>query len=152
MKLRFLPFLGAVLLLVLSACHNSGGVIATGLHIEVTKVTRSSDGSIQVTWRLRNPNVVAYLLDHATHKISLNGAVIGTVTSQERLGIPREGEVEQTFPLTPANGGVGAQLAQLVGRDPVPYQIESNVWFLIMDDDRERATLTGSGTVAVTAQ
>ncbi len=152
MKLRLLPLLCLTLLFALAGCTNVSEIIASGLKIELVRVTRAADGSCQVTWRIRNPNVVPYLVDHAVHKLTLGGAVVGTINVTDRIAVPRESQVEQTHALTPAGADTAARLAELAGRGSADYRVDSTVWLLIFDDEREKAALTGSGTVPVTAQ
>lgn len=153
MKSRMLPLLLVLLAaLGLAGCTNVSEVVSAGLRIELVRLERSGDGAVQVTWRLRNPNVVPYLIDRSTHKVTLNGAALGTFADGNRVGIQPQSMVERTDVLVPANGQVSGQVAQLAAAGTASYRVESTVWILIVDDQKEKASLVGTGTVAVTAQ
>jgi LEA14-like dessication related protein len=153
MKSRMLPLLLVLLAaLGLAGCTNISEVVSAGLRIELVNLARGSDGTVQVTWRLRNPNVVPYLIDRSTHKVTLNGVTLGTFADATRVGIQPQSVVERTDALVPANGQVADKLAQLAAAGTATYRVDSTVWILIVDDQKEKASLVGTGTVAVTAQ
>ena len=69
MKKLLAPFFLAVVFAVLATGCNSTNSITVGLGVELTGLTRGADGATQVTWRVVNPNVVAYL-DEQGRKIA----------------------------------------------------------------------------------
>ncbi len=139
-------------LFVLSSCTNTSEIITTGLKVELTKVARSIDGTIHVTWKVRNPNVVSYLVDHSTHKVILDGTQVGTFTDDVRLGVPVQSEAEHTNVLVPSNAQAAEHVAQLVAKGSASYQLNSFIVLLLYDDETSKSTLVGSGSVPVVAQ
>lgn len=153
MKPWITPLLAALLLAAFASCHaGDSEIIARGLQIELVQVERAADGTVQVTWRMKNPNVVPYLVDHAAHKITLGGTLLGTVNDTARLGLPPQSQAERTNPLTPAGPDAAGRVAQLAGQGTATYQVDSTVFLLIVDDDIIKSVLTGTGSVPVTAK
>ena len=152
MKNWLTPLLLIVSLFALSSCTNTSQIITTGLKVELTKVARSDDGTIHVTWQVRNPNVVSYLVDRSSHKVTLDGVSIGTFTDDVRLGVPAQNVVEHTNVLVPSNAQAAAQIAQLVAKGSASYQLDSVITLLLYDDDTSKSNLTGSGSVPVVAK
>ena len=152
MKNWFTPLLLLVSLFAFTSCTNTSEIITTGLKVELTKVARSSDGTIHVTWQVRNPNVVSYLVDRSSHKVTLDGVQIGTFTDDVRLGVPAQNVAEHTNVLVPSNAQAAEHLAQLVGKGSASYQLNSVIVLLLYDDDTSKSTLTGSGSVPVVAK
>lgn len=152
MKNWLTPLLLVVSLFILGACTSSSEIISTGLKIELTRVERASDGTISVTWRVRNPNVVSYLIDRSIHRVKLDGLVLGTITDTARLGVPAQSPAERTSVIAP-NGAMSAdQFAQLATKGTASYQVDSTVYLLIYDDEITKASLSGAGTVSVGAK
>jgi len=152
MKNWLTPLLLVGSLFALAACGSNSEIIATGLKIELTRVERAGDGSIQVTWRVKNPNVVSYLIDRSAHKVKLDGVPLGTITDTVRLGVPAQSPVERTSVLTPANAQAAERLAQLATKSPASYTVDSTIFLLIYDDEILKATLSGAGSVPVSAK
>ncbi len=150
---NFLPPLLLALVLVcgFSACSNPE-FIASGIKLELTKIERASDGSVQVAWRVGNPNVFPYLLSKTSHKIKLNGVLVGVVTDNSPLGIPAQDHAECTGVLTPANPAAGATIEQAIAQGSAAYRLDSSVFVLLLDDKSEKVLMTSSGTVAVTTK
>lgn len=149
MKNWLTPLLLAMSLLALAACTSTSEIIATGLKIELTRVERSADGTIHVSWRVRNPNVVSYLIDRSSHKVKLDGALVGTITDNARLGVPAQSPADRTSVLTPANAQAAEQVTRLATKGSASYQVDSTVFLLIYDDEITKAALSGSGSVPV---
>lgn len=132
-------------------CRSGYDVIATGVRVELTQVDVGADGSIQVNWRVSNPNVVSYLWDHSLHKVSLNGTLVGTVTDSQRLGVPPQNHADRVSSLKPASADAVARIRQLAGSS-ANYSVDSTAWILIVDDDLVKTPFQGSGNVPVVAK
>lgn len=152
MKNWFTPLLLVVSLAAFTSCASTSEIITTGLRIELTQIERSSDGTIQATWRVKNPNIVPYLIDRSTHKVTLDGVLVGTITDSARLGIAAQSQVERTSVLKPANAQVADRLVQLAAKGSASYQLSSAIVLLLYDDETSKSTLTGSGSVAIRAK
>ena len=79
----------------LSSCSNVSEIIAGELKVALSKIERAGDGTVQVTWRVENPNVVSYLISKGTHKIMLNGTLVGTIVQDTPMGIPASNQLER---------------------------------------------------------
>jgi hypothetical protein len=136
----------------LSGCSSMTETIASGLRIEVTQVQRDSGGNVLVSWRVQNPNVVAYLFTKSSHKLSLDGTVVGTFEDTVRLGLPAFNHADRTATLV-ATGAAAAQvIEQALARNSAGYRIDSTLWVLIVDEQIERIPLNGTGTVPVSTK
>jgi hypothetical protein len=126
--------------------------VTAGLGIEVTAIERTSDGAVRVTWRMANPNVAAYVLARSTHKLTLNGTLVGTLADSARLGLPPQSTAERSAVLTPANAAAAAVVEQAVAQGSATYKLDSTVFLLIEEDKHDKIPFTSSGTVPVTAK
>ncbi len=152
MKNWLTPLLLVLSLFALGACSSNSDIISTGLKIELTRVERDHDGAIHVTWRVRNPNVVSYLIDRSIHRVKLDGVVLGTINDNARLGVPPQSPAERTSVIQAA-GAMGAeQFAQLAAKGSASYQVESTIQLLLYDDEISKSSLSNSGTVSVVAK
>lgn len=149
MKNWLTPLLLMGALCALTACTNTSKIISTGLSVELTQIEHRGDGTIQVTWRIKNPNVVSYLVDRAVHKVALDGALVGTIDDTSRLGVPPQSAADRTSVLTPANPQVAEHIMQLAAKGSASYQVESTISLLIYDDQISKSTLSTSGSVPV---
>lgn len=153
MKHLFTPLLLLCLVLCgLTGCSHSTEIISAGLRVELTQIQRDSSGGVHVTWRVHNPNVVSYLFTKSTHKLTLNGTVIGTVSDTAPLGLPKFNQTDRTLPLVPANPAVAEIVDRAVAQGSAAYRLESTLWVLIVDEDTEKVPLNASGSVPVTAK
>ena len=150
---KILPPLLLALFLVcgFTAC-GSADFLTAGLKIELTGIERMGDGSVHVSWRVQNPNVFSYLLDKTSHKVSLNGTLVGTLTDNAPLGVPAQNHAERTGVLTPAKSDVKAVIDQAVTQGSAAYRLDSALNVLLVEDKFERVALASSGTVPVTAK
>lgn len=151
MKQWITPLFLLAALLGFTGCKNTGDIMAVGLGIDVTKIERASDGSFAVTWQVRNPNIVPYILDHSTHKLFIDGTLVGTMTEDSRIAIPAHNAGGRTDKLVLAGGGA-QKLNQALSAGTANYRVETTAWMLIVDDDFAKSEFVGSGTVAVSAQ
>jgi hypothetical protein len=152
MKKWITPLLALIALLSLAACHSSSEIISRGLRIVVTKIERAPNGTYEISWQVENPNVVAYVVDHSEHKVFVNDLLVGSVSRKARQGVPIQARAEGVDPLILSSPSAGDTLAQLVGKDAVPYRIDSTIWVLLAEDETSKSQLTSSGTVAITAK
>jgi hypothetical protein len=134
-----------------TACR-SPEALAAGLKIELTNIERSGDGSVRVAWRVQNPNVSSYLLSNTTHKLTLNGTLVGTITETTPLGVPPQSHADSTGVLTPVKPPAGAVLDQAVVAGTAAYRLNSVLTVLLLDEQIEKIPLISSGTVPVTAK
>lgn len=147
--------LSALLLLALVAlaagCKNYVIPTTAGLHVDLISLQRAGQ-EVHVTWRVRNPNVVAYVLTQTSHRISLGGVQLGTVTDKDRIGVPSQNEVERHGVLVPASPAASEAINQALAKGSAAYTLESTFWMLVLDDKIEKFTRPSSGTIPVTAK
>ena len=148
--------LSLLLLTGLLACGfiacTSADIMSNGLSIALTRIERSGDGTVHVTWHIGNPNIVSYLLTKGTHKLTLNGTLVGTVLDNARLGLPAQNQVESSGRLILTGPASASVIDQAVAQGSASYKLESTVTMLIVDDKVERFPLTASGNVPVVAK
>jgi LEA14-like dessication related protein len=149
MKKLFLPLLVSLFAFLLSSCASHIEASTAGLRAELVKLERAANGDVQVTWRVRNPNVVAYVLTKSALKISLDGVPVGTVEAEKRFGIPSMNQVDQTGVLTAPGPSASQAISQAIARGSANYTLNAGLWLLVVDDDIEKFSLTASGTVPV---
>jgi hypothetical protein len=152
MKKLFAPLLWLVAALLLGGCASNTQIVVAGLRADLVRVQRSSAGEVQVTWRVRNPNVVPYVLTRASLKISFNGQSLGVVNDQTRLGVPINNAIEHTAVLTQPSAEAGQLVTQALAQGSASYALDANFWVLLVDDKEEKFQLKAAGTVPVTAQ
>ena len=150
---KILPPLLLTLVLIcgFTACSSPESLTA-GLKIELTGVERAGDGTVRVTWRVQNPNVFSYLLDKTSHKLSLNGTLVGTITDNSPFGVPAQSHAERTGVLSPAKPPAGTVIDHAVTQGSAAYRLNSILNVLLLDDKFEKIPLAASGTVPVTAK
>jgi LEA14-like dessication related protein len=152
MKKLLAPLLLALSFLLLAGCSNNMAVITAGLQADLVRVQRAGNGDIQVTWRVRNPNVVGYVLTRHVVKISLDGVPVGTLTSEERIGIPALNEAVRTTVLAVSDAAARPAIDQALARGSAGYTLDATIWLLIVDEDIEKFRLQASGTVPTGAE
>jgi hypothetical protein len=147
---RLLVLCGAFLL---AGCgHGNGELIATGLNAELNGIERASDGTVTVKWDLVNPNVSAYLLSRVTNRIFLNGTLVGTTVDAEAMALPAQQTVRKATKLTLAGPDAARLITEAAARGNTAYRVDSQLVILLYGDTTEKAALTHSGSVVVTAQ
>lgn len=148
-KLFALPLLALVALA--AGCKNYVIPTTAGLHVDLISLQRSGH-EVHVTWRVRNPNVVAYVLTQSIHRITLGGVQIGTLTDKDRIGVPSQNEVERSGVLVPSSPAASEAINQAIAQGSAAYTLDSTFWMLVLDDKTEKFARPSSGTVPVTAK
>jgi len=152
MKKLSLLLLAGLLIGGFSACSNTSEIIAGELKVALSKIERAGDGTIQVTWAVENPNVVSYLVSKGTHKVTLNGTLVGTIVQDTPLGVPANNKQERTGLLVLAGPAAAPVIDQALAQGSAAYRVDSTILLLILDDKFEKVHLTRSGSVAVVAK
>ena len=153
MKKCLLPlFLLVYGLVFQSGCNSNGTIIVVGLRIELTGIERTTDGTATVSWRVMNPNVAPYLLARTSHKIYLNGTLVGTTVDNEPMAVPARNNAGKTSKLILAGPAAGRLLAEAVGHGPVSYRLDSSLLVLIYNDTTEKSSLSSTGPVTVSSK
>jgi LEA14-like dessication related protein len=143
----------ALVAVIPTGCENPSKVLATGLKVELTGIERTGDGAVSVSWRIENTNIVAYLLSRVSHKIYLNGTNVGTIVDEEPMGVPANSKGERTSKLKLADRDTASRLlTEAVARGSAVYRMDTQLVVRIYDESVERAALSASGTVPVTAK
>ena len=120
--------------------------------MEVVSLDRAADGSVSAAWRVANPNVVAYLISETSHKIYLDGILVGTIHDTEPLGVPASANADRTTPLKGGAAAGARALTEAIARGSAGYRVDSQITIRVYDEMLEKAVLTNSGTVAVTTK
>jgi LEA14-like dessication related protein len=151
MKKFFAPFF----LITLFAAFGTGcgtNNLMVGLQVELTGITRAADGTTEVSWRVHNPNVVSYLLAETTHKIHLNGKMVGTVRQKQALAVPASSTIEGAAVMTVAGAEGERVLTEALAAGKASYQVEVAVVVRLYGDTTDKSTLSMRGTIPVTAK
>jgi LEA14-like dessication related protein len=136
----------------LTGCSSMTKTIASGLRIEVTQVQRDSGGNVLVSWRVQNPNVVAYLFTKSSHKLTLDGTTVGSFEETVRFGVPAFSHAERTATLVTTKTPAPQIIEQALARGSTAYGLDSTLWVLIVDEQVERISLKGSGQAPVSTK
>jgi hypothetical protein len=153
MKQLLTPLLLLSLILSgLTGCSSTSKIISSGLRVELTRVERDSSGAVQVTWRVHNPNVVSYVFSKSAHKLSLDGAVVGTIEDVAPLGVPQLSQADRVATLVSSGAAASQVIDQAIPRGSASYRLDSTIWVLIIDDELEKIALAGAGTVPVSTK
>jgi LEA14-like dessication related protein len=141
-------FVATVLATLLSSCVDPGKIIATGLKVELTGIERAADGAVAVSWHVANPNIVPYLLSRETHKVYLNGTLVGTILDAEPLAVPANTNAGRISKLA-TNEAAARVLADAASTGSATYRVDSEITILIYDESKEKTDLRNTGTVPV---
>jgi hypothetical protein len=141
MKTFLLSALWLGLVGLLASCSSNTNA-TVGLRLELESIERDGNGGATATVRIVNPNLVAYNIDRATHRVFLGERLVGTLEVKRPLGIPAQNVGRHTGALTMDKS---ATLA--VGS--ASYRLESKVVLRLYGERTEDAKLSGSGTVTV---
>lgn len=131
-----------------------GGPATTmvGLNVELGGISREGDGRVLVTWRVANPNIVPYLVAQASHRVYLDGVLVGTVGDKDALAVPAQSKGERTGALVSAGPAADRTIAAAVAAGSASYRLESTVVIRLFGDQTDKSELRGAGTVPVTAK
>lgn len=152
MKKLLAPFFLAVVFAVLATGCSSSNSITVGLGVELTGLTRGADGATQVTWRVVNPNVVAYLVAQASHKVYLDGVLVGTTADRDPLAVPAHNSATRTSALVTAGPAADRVLAAAAAAGSAAYRLESSILIRLYGESTDKTTLTAAGKVPVTTK
>jgi len=139
-------------ILILAGCSSDNRTLAVGLRVELTGITRSANGDTEVSWRLGNPNIVPYLLAETTHRIFLNGALVGEVKNREAIAVPAQSSIDGMVRLVPAGPAAVRVLNEALAAGSATYRTETELIIRLYGDETDKGKLIGTGTVRVTAK
>ena len=154
MKPPHLPrLLLAASLLFLAGCAGfDRGVTSVGLSVELTGIERAADGTVTVAWNLVNPNVTPYLLARVSHRISLNGTLVGTTLDATPMAMPARQSTGKVSRLTPAGPAAEKLIAEAAAKGSAAYRVETQLLIRLYGELTDKGVLTNSGSVSVTAK
>lgn len=145
-------FLLALAAVILSGCNSGHNTITVGLKIELTGIERAGDGTVQVTWRVANPNLASYLLSQTSHRIYLNGTLVGKTMDNDPMGVPAQLSTSKTSKLSVADQAAERILREALTAGSASYRVESLITVRLYGETIDRSSLTNSGTVPVTGK
>lgn len=138
MKRLLLSSLLVGILGLLSGC-GSAEVIMAGLRFELASIERDS---LKATFRVVNPNMVAYNVDRVTYTITLDGRVAGTAEVNQPTGVPAQNVALQTATLKLAPGATLAAGSSA-------YRLDAKIVLRLYDERTEDTKMSSTGTVVV---
>ncbi len=145
-------FFVALAAVILPGCNSGHNTITVGLKIELTGIERAGDGTVQVTWRVSNPNLASYLLSQTSHAIYLNGTLVGKTMDKDPMGVPAQLSAIKTSKLLVADQTAKRILHDALAAGSARYRVESQITVRLYGDTIDRSSLTNSGTVTVTGK
>jgi LEA14-like dessication related protein len=152
MKKLLTPFFLVSLVAAFLAGCGGPNTTMVGLQAELTGISRTGEGSATVTWRVVNPNIVAYLVARADHRIFLDGVQIGTISDRDALAVPAQSKPERTSKLVIAGPAAERALAAAVAAGSAAYRLESVVTIRLYGENTDKSDLRASGSVPVTGK
>lgn len=145
------PFLLFVIAAAFLAGCSGPSNTTVGLKVELTRIA-VANGATQVTWRVLNPNLVPYLIGESSHRVYLDGTLVGSLQDREALAIPSQSTQERTTALVPAGAAAERALAAAVAAGSANYRVEMNVLVRLYGDTTEKGELRAQGTVPVSSK
>ncbi len=152
MKKFLTPLLLIPLLALLGTGCSSSNTITAGLKVELTALARAGDGTTRVDWRVVNPNVVSYLLAQSTHRVYLDGVLVGTITDKDAMALPANNHSARSTLLKSDGAAAERALAAAAAVKSASYRVESDITIRLYGDSTERSKLSSAGTVPVTTK
>lgn len=125
---------------LLASCSTSN--VTVGLRLELESVQRTPDGGATATVRIVNPNLVAYNIDSAKHRIFLGERVVGTLEVNRPVGIPAQN-------IGLHSGRLMLEKGATIEGGSTNYRLESKVVLRLYGERTEDAKFTASGNVTV---
>lgn len=139
--------------LFLAGCSTfDRGIAIVGLSVELTGIERAADGTVSVSWNLVNPNIASYLIARASHKIFLDGRLVGTTVNEEPTAIPAQQSVNKVTPLKLADTAAGRLIAEAAARGSAAYRVDTQLLIRVYGETTDKGDLTHSGSVPVTSK
>ncbi len=152
MKKFLTPLFLVSLLALLGTGCSSSNTITAGLRVELPGIARTGDGTTRADWRVVNPNVVSYLLAQSTHRVYLDGTLVGTITDKDAMALPAHNHSARSTTLS-SDGAAGERvLTAAASAGSAAYRVESTVIIRLYGDSTERTSLSSTGTVPVTSK
>lgn len=142
----------AALAAFLGACQNVGELVVSGLQVELKTIARHRSGAATAEITVVNPNVVSYLIAGINAKVYLDGTLVGTLATKGPLGLPQQGQLNQSVPLKPAGGAAERVLDEAARTGSAAYRLETVLDIQLVGTKHEQGEVTQSGTVAVTTK
>lgn len=152
MKKFLTPFFLVTLLTMLGTGCSSSNTITAGLRVELTGLARADDGTTRADWRVVNPNVVSYLLAQSSHRVYLDGVLVGTFTDKEAMALPANNHSARSSLLKSDGAAAERTLAAAAAAKSASYRVESDIIIRLYGDSTERSGLSSTGTVPVTTK
>lgn len=126
---------------LLASCSSTTNA-TVGLRVELESIQRDGHGGATATVRIVNPNLVAYNIDRATHRIFLGDRLVGTLEAKRPLGIPAQNVGRHS-------GALALDKGAALAAGSASYRIESKVVLRLYGERTEDAKFSASGTVTV---
>ena len=99
-----------------------------------------------LTLHFANENVVAVGIDSSTHRLYLNGSLVGTAVNTKPLGVQAMSSGTQEAPVKFENPALVQQLAAAAGARTTSYRLESDL-LLLAGEEKIHAKSVEQGTL-----
>jgi hypothetical protein len=96
--------------------------------------------------------VVSYLLAQSTHRVYLDGVLVGTITDKDAMALPANNHSARSTTLATAGPAAERTLTAAAATGSAAYRVESSVIIRLYGDSTERSSLSSTGTVPVTTK
>jgi LEA14-like dessication related protein len=99
-----------------------------------------------VRLRIENDAPDPIVMEGASHQLFLDGVLVGSGVSHDRIEAPRFDSIEQTVTMHVSMVAMVRQLRECMNRDVVDYRVTSD-FFVRQSDRSKRFRITGEGWV-----
>jgi LEA14-like dessication related protein len=121
----------------MTGCSSAGASAVESISVRLIDLKPGNPATMTVAYI--NASVLPIGVSSTTHKLYLNGRLVGEVESERAIGLPAAGTANQDLPLT-----LTGSLDGLSG--PTPYRLETTV-IVLAGEDRLRSRTRAEGTV-----
>ncbi|WP_156469187.1 LEA type 2 family protein [Cephaloticoccus primus] len=152
--LRFLSIFALLGCLVFSGCQTRYKISGIAIALNDIQPTAASTATgnhrrAVMTLRFFNDNIMPVAFAETTHKLYLNGSLIGASTNTQALGIPPAGNTDREVFIEIDKPQVLRQLAD-AGERIVEYRLVSTVRYRV-GNESERIPVQSRGQVDISA-
>jgi LEA14-like dessication related protein len=141
-----LPRLLALSLCLLAFAGCMGGIKLNSISVEIIEVRKGpSAGEIGMTVRYSNENVIPIAIDHTTHKVYVNGKLLGKCVSNAPVGLPPTKSIDEKLILKIEDKALLADLVAKASTQTASYKLETRIFVKSGEEDLDsRASNTGA--------
>lgn len=141
-----LPRFFALCLCIFALVGCLGGVRLNSISVEVTDVAKGPTSDVlRVTIRYTNENVIPIAVDSTSHKLYVNGKLLGKCLSKAPVGLPPTQTINEVILLHIEDAAFLQSLIGQAGKQTASYKIDSKLFVKSGDENLDtRAINTGA--------